>query len=69
MWLDYLFRESIGFLRWPITPDGFTVILVLGLLSYCLIFISHVIMRRLVRTWDRAQYRQLTGDDPSSGGW
>ncbi|MBT5876659.1 MAG: patatin-like phospholipase family protein [Candidatus Latescibacteria bacterium] len=68
-WVTFLFSEGLGFLNWPITPHGFTVLLVLGLLTYGLLFLSYLIMRRLARRWDINQYRTLTGEKPLPPQW
>lgn len=68
-WVTILFSERIGFLNWPITPNGFTVLFVLASLSYLLVFLSYLIMRRLARRWDIGQYRALTGEDPIPPQW
>jgi hypothetical protein len=64
-WLGWILSHLKGYAAWPVTLKGLTVIITFLLLGYLLIFLTYLIMRRSVRSWDLATYRSLTGgSDP-----
>ena len=53
--------EHLGFLQWPLTAKGATIIVCLGLTIYLLAFIMYLLVRKVVKQLDISEYEKLTG--------
>ena len=67
--LAWVLTHLKGYVVWPVTLKGLTVIFAFLLLGYLLIFLTYLIMRRSVRLWELATYRSLTGDSDPGVEW
>ncbi|GAJ08801.1 unnamed protein product, partial [marine sediment metagenome] len=68
-WLGWILSHLKGYAAWPVTLKGLTVIITFLLLGYLLIFLTYLIMRRSVRSWDLATYRSMTGGSEPDVVW
>ncbi len=68
-WITWFFGTKLGFIQWPITPRGVTILLYVALLGYVLAFLTYLILRRLVRRWDMDQYKTITENQAPSTRW
>jgi predicted acylesterase/phospholipase RssA len=68
-WLGWILSHLKGYAAWPVTLEGITVIITFLLLGYLLIFLTYLVMRRSVRSWDLTTYRSLTGGTDPGVEW
>jgi predicted acylesterase/phospholipase RssA len=69
VWVRWLFSEHLGFLQWPLTAKGATIIVCMGLAAYLLLFLMFHLVRWAVEIWDAVMYRKLTGGKAPSVHW
>jgi predicted acylesterase/phospholipase RssA len=67
--LEWLWHRLNCCIASPITLRGATILVTFLVLGYLLVFLTYLIMRRLVRAWNLAVYRDLTGGSDPSGIW
>jgi hypothetical protein len=69
VWVRWLFSEHLGFLQWPLTAKGATIIVCMGLAAYLLLFLMFHLVRWAAGIWDAVMYRKLTGGKTPSVHW
>ena len=68
-WLEWLWPYLKDYVASPITLRGATIMVTFLVLGYLLVFFTYLIMRRFVRSWNLAAYRDLTGGSDPSAIW
>ena len=58
-----------GYIQWPITLKGATLLIVFLLLGYVLMFVAYVVIRRVTRKLDLSTYKRLTGGQNPNVSW
>jgi predicted acylesterase/phospholipase RssA len=69
LWVQTLFSERLNFLRWPLTDEGATIVVCVGLAAYLFLFLSYTVIRIIARRLDWAKYQKLTGGKRPDISW
>jgi len=69
VWVRLLFSKHLGFLQWPLTAKGATIVVCMGLAAYLLSFLIFHLVRWSAGIWDAVMYRKLTGGKTPSVHW
>ena len=64
-WVQWILKNIIGIKSFPIDTQVLTAILWIALWFYVVAFLTYVVMRWVVKYWDRKDYESLTGQKPT----
>ena len=64
-WVQWILKKVIGIKSFPIDTQLLTTIFWIALWFYVVVFLTYVMMRWVVKYWDRKDYETLTGQKPT----
>ena len=64
-WGRWLLEIHLAICHFPLDTRMLTTVALIALWGYLDIFLTYVVMRRVVRRWDLKEYQSLTGEKPT----
>lgn len=68
-WVAWVGKYLDGYIQWPVTLRGATVLIAFLAFGYIMFFITYVTMRKVTRRWDQSMYRRLTSGQFPAVSW